>query len=179
MPLVTLLLIFLTGSDVLGGPICPPPGQAPIRPPSGEPPIRPPSGEPQPSSEDASPALGALAGRVRLAGGALPGPTAVENTTDPANCGQGHTLEDLLVSAESRGTGNVILSLSGVPVSEVPPVEPRRVDRSRRRSLTPRGPRPAEEPQRVNEVGGREVGVQPEAEGRTPAQGVGVLVGRR
>ena len=31
------------------------------------------------------------------------------------------------MSAESRGIGNVILSLSGVPLSEVPPVEPRRL----------------------------------------------------
>ncbi len=104
MPLAALLLIFLAG--VCGG-------------------LE--AGEPEPSGRDASPALGVLAGRVRLAGDALPGPTPVENTTDPTNCGQGHTLEDLLVSAESRGIGNVILSLSGVPASEVPPVEPRRL----------------------------------------------------
>ncbi|MCP3963992.1 MAG: hypothetical protein GY719_39670 [bacterium] len=110
MPFVALLLIFLAGvSSGLAVPIGPPPG------------------EPEPPGEGASPALGALAGRVRLAGDALPGPTPVENTTDPADCGQGHTLEDLLVSAESRGIGNVILSLSGVPASEVPPVEPRRL----------------------------------------------------
>ncbi len=61
---------------------------------------------------------GALAGRVRLTGDALPGPTPVENTTDPDNCGHAHTLEDLLVSATSRGVRNVILSLSGVEAGE-------------------------------------------------------------
>ncbi len=107
MPLAALLLIFLAGVS----------GSLAV-------PIRPPPGEPEPSGENASPALGALDGRVRLAGDALPRPTPVENTTDPANCGQGHTLEDLLVSAESRGLGNVILSLSDVPAGQIPPFEP-------------------------------------------------------
>ncbi len=109
MPLVALLLILLAGDFDLAVAICPPPGEL------------------EPSGENASPALGALAGRVRLAGDALPRPTPVENTTDPAACGQEHTLEDFLVSAESRGIGNVILSLSGVPANQVPPIEPRRL----------------------------------------------------
>jgi len=77
------------------------------------------------AGDRAPPRLGALAGQVRLAGDALPQPTPVENATDPADCGQGHTLEDLLVSPESRGIANVILSLSGVPAEQIPPFEPR------------------------------------------------------
>ncbi len=70
------------------------------------------------ADEPTPPELGVLAGQVRLTGDTLPGPTPVENTTDPDNCGHAHTLEDLLVSATTRGVRNVILSLSGVDAGE-------------------------------------------------------------
>lgn len=79
------------------------------------------------SGEDAAPTLGALVGRVRLAGDAAVGPTPVRNATDPAACGEEQSLEDLLVSAENRGVSNVILSVDGVPASKVPSLAPRRL----------------------------------------------------
>lgn len=58
--------------------------------------------------------LGALEGTVRLNAGPVPAPTRVENSTDPETCGRHHTLEDLLVSAQTLGIENVILSVEGV-----------------------------------------------------------------
>ncbi len=55
-----------------------------------------------------------MAGTVRLAEGIELEPTRIANTTDPEICGEGHTLEDILVS-ENRGIKNVIVSVRGVP----------------------------------------------------------------
>lgn len=73
-------------------------------------------------------AASALVGRVRLAGDGPAVPTPVRNTTDPVACGEEHTLEDLVVSAESRGVAHVILSLSGVAERAVPEVAPGRLE---------------------------------------------------
>ena len=62
-----------------------------------------------------TPAGGSVQGTVRLAEGIEIEPTHIRNTTDPEICGQGHTLEDLLVS-DTRGLANVIVSVHGVPV---------------------------------------------------------------
>ncbi len=64
--------------------------------------------------------LGALEGVVRLGGRERPGPTRVENTTDPAICGESQTLEDLLVS-EGGGIQNVLVAVRGVPRIPNPP----------------------------------------------------------
>ncbi len=63
---------------------------------------------------------GTLEGWVRLAGNALPQPTPVENTTDPKVCGRAQTLEDILVSANTRGIQNAIVALKGLPASKIP-----------------------------------------------------------
>ena len=71
--------------------------------------------------------FGALEEVVRLAGNELPQPTRVANTTDPKVCGQMQTLEDFLVSAETRGIRNVIVALKDVPASKIPASRPRRL----------------------------------------------------
>lgn len=68
--------------------------------------------------------FGALEGIVRLAGGEVPSPTSVENTTDPTVCGQMQTLADLLVSSDNRGLQNVVIALTDVPKEKIPPVQP-------------------------------------------------------
>ena len=83
------------------------------------------NGAQEDSSNDGRPtspgSSGSLEGLVRLLGeGAPPTATMVENTTDPEECGREHSLEDLLVSARTRGIQNVILSLSGVAAEKVP-----------------------------------------------------------
>ena len=70
--------------------------------------------------------LGALEGFVRLAGDLVPHPTYVKNTTDPLVCGQMQSLEDLLISTVDRGVKNVIVALTDVPVSKIPPLTPSR-----------------------------------------------------
>jgi len=71
--------------------------------------------ESQPQSIDPPKKHGTLEGFVRLAGNALPGPTRIENTTDPKVCGKLQTLGDLLVSPESHGIQNVIVALKETP----------------------------------------------------------------
>ncbi len=68
--------------------------------------------------------LGALEGFVQLAGDLVPHPTPVKNTTDPLVCGQMQSLEDLLISVRDRGVKNVIVTLTDVPVSKIPPLTP-------------------------------------------------------
>ncbi len=71
--------------------------------------------ESQPPSVGLSKDRGTLEGFVRLAGNALPGPTRIENTTDPQVCGRLQTLEDLLVSPKTHGIQNVIVALKDLP----------------------------------------------------------------
>lgn len=71
--------------------------------------------------------LGALEGFVHLAGGEIPSPTTVENTTDPEVCGREHTLEDLVVATENRGVRYTIATLVGVPQDRVAGRLPQRV----------------------------------------------------
>ena len=73
------------------------------------------------------PGLGTLEGFVRLAGDVVPPPTGVENTTDPAVCGQTQTLEDLLVSARGGGIQNVIVALADGPAPKIPALQPGRL----------------------------------------------------
>jgi plastocyanin len=72
-------------------------------------------------------ATGALEGFVRLAGESLPGATRVQNTTDPEACGLEHSLEDLLVSEETRGVQHVIAALVDVPAGRVSTGSPERL----------------------------------------------------
>ena len=70
---------------------------------------------------------GALEGFVRLAGESRPASTRVRNTTDPEACGLEHSLEDLLVSAETRGVQHVIATLVDVPTDGVRDRPPQRL----------------------------------------------------
>lgn len=67
---------------------------------------------------------GAIEGVVRFIGSELPAPTRIENTTDPGVCGRGHTLEEIVVSAEDRGVRNAIIAIGGMPETAIPRVEP-------------------------------------------------------
>lgn len=70
---------------------------------------------------------GTIAGVVRLNTPEAPGPTRVENTTDPAVCGRSHTLEDLMVSAKTRGIAHAIVALEDVAPDNTPQASPRRL----------------------------------------------------
>ncbi len=72
-------------------------------------------------------ATGALEGFVRLAGESLPASTRVQNTTDPEACGLEHSLDDLLVSPETRGIQHVIATLVGVPTDRITAGPPQRL----------------------------------------------------
>lgn len=80
--------------------------------------------EPEPSSPRPA---GAIEGVVRLEGDEVPTPTRVENTTDPAICGRGQTLDDLVVSGENRGIRYAIAALTGVRDASFPIPSPERV----------------------------------------------------
>ncbi|MFQ5630923.1 MAG: hypothetical protein ACE5I1_19300 [bacterium] len=77
-----------------------------------------------PALTDSSLFRGAVEGVVRLRGKAIPQSTRVENTTDPAICGKVQSLEDILVSPESRGIKNAIVALTNVPASKIPAHQP-------------------------------------------------------
>jgi hypothetical protein len=64
---------------------------------------------------------GAVEGVVRLNAPRVPGPTRVENTTDPAVCGRSHTLEDLVVSPTTKGVAHAIVALEDAPPERTPP----------------------------------------------------------
>ena len=68
--------------------------------------------------------FGDLEGFVRLVGDAVPQATQVKNTTDPSVCEQMQSLEDLIISAVDQGVKNVIVTLTDVPVSKIPPLRP-------------------------------------------------------
>ncbi len=80
---------------------------------------------PEPSTAES--AWGAVEGVVRFVGAALPAPTRVENTTDPAICGREQTLDDLVVSKENRGIRHAIVALAGVRDGSFPTPSPERV----------------------------------------------------
>ena len=67
---------------------------------------------------------GILEGVVRLSAGPVPLPRQVENTTDPEVCGRLQSLDDLLVSSDLRGVENVIVSLAGPLLDDLPAPEP-------------------------------------------------------
>lgn len=77
--------------------------------------------------QGATSTAGTLEGTVRLTAPMAPGSTRVENTTDPAVCGRSHTLEDLVVSAKTRGIASAIVALEDVPADKVPPTAPGRL----------------------------------------------------
>ncbi len=77
--------------------------------------------------QEAGTRLGTLEGLVRFAGGAIPRPTQVANTTDPGVCSDLQSLEDLLISARTRGIQNVIVALADVPQSAVLASSPERL----------------------------------------------------
>jgi len=52
---------------------------------------------------------------VRFIGKELPAPTRIDNTTDPEVCGRGHTLEEIVVSAEDRGVQHAIIAIGKQP----------------------------------------------------------------
>ena len=70
---------------------------------------------------------GAVEGVVRLNTPKVPGPTRVDNTTDPAVCGRSHTLEDLVVSPTTQGVAHAIVALEDVPRARTPATAPRRL----------------------------------------------------
>jgi plastocyanin len=72
-------------------------------------------------------ATGTIEGVVRLGGHDLPTPTSIENTTDPAVCGRGQTLDDLVVSADNRGIRYAIVALVDVPEAAIPAADPGRL----------------------------------------------------
>jgi plastocyanin len=61
---------------------------------------------------------------VRFIGSELPAPTRIENTTDPEVCGRGHTLEEIVISAEDRGVQHAIIAIGDMPETAIPRVEP-------------------------------------------------------
>lgn len=63
---------------------------------------------------------GRLEGMVRWGGDAIPSPTRVTNTTDPEVCGRAQTLEDMVVSHETRGIAHVIVALKDAPQERAP-----------------------------------------------------------
>ena len=66
---------------------------------------------------------GVIEGRVLFDGARIPYSTKVENTTDPDHCGRLHSLENIIVSPETRGVKNAIVALVDVALpenSEVP-----------------------------------------------------------
>lgn len=67
---------------------------------------------------------GVIVGVVRLGGDVLPEPTQVQNTTDPEICGEVQSRQDLRVSAATRGVRDVIVAVTGLSPSEVPPAPP-------------------------------------------------------
>ncbi|MFQ5705354.1 MAG: carboxypeptidase regulatory-like domain-containing protein [Gemmatimonadales bacterium] len=71
--------------------------------------------------------LGSVEGFVRLAGQETPSPTTVENSTDPEVCGRLHSLDDLVISHESRAVRYVIAALVDVPKDRVPAHVPSRL----------------------------------------------------
>lgn len=66
------------------------------------------------NAPDASEPGSVVVGTVRLDESIALEPTRIENTTDPEICGEGQTLEDVLVSGE-RGLQNVIVSVRDAP----------------------------------------------------------------
>lgn len=76
---------------------------------------------------DGTAGAGAVEGVVRLNTPKVPGPTRVDNTTDPAVCGRSHTLEDLVVSPTTKGVAHAIVALEDVPRERTPPTAPRRL----------------------------------------------------
>lgn len=70
---------------------------------------------------------GAVEGVIRLNTPKAPGPTRVDNTTDPAVCGRSHTLEDLVVSPATKGVAHAIVALEDVPRERTPPTAPGRL----------------------------------------------------
>lgn len=77
------------------------------------------AGSPFTSQRSAPPAApgGSLEGVVRVAaGGPVPGPTRIENTTDPVICGRSHRLEDLIVHPDTRGVAHAIAVVEGAGV---------------------------------------------------------------
>jgi plastocyanin len=64
-----------------------------------------------------SPAIsGVLEGEVFYEGSPIPHSTVVENTTDPQDCGGTQSLGNILISPDSQGIKNVIVTLHGVPL---------------------------------------------------------------
>ena len=68
--------------------------------------------------------FGLLEGVVRLSAGTAPPPRQVVNTTDPEVCGRIQSLVDLLDSPDGRGIANVIVSLAGPSLDDLPAPEP-------------------------------------------------------
>ncbi|MFQ5777448.1 MAG: carboxypeptidase regulatory-like domain-containing protein [Terriglobia bacterium] len=83
---------------------------------SPRPQAQPGAGMHPPTPSSARAASGILAGRVLFAGAEIPQPTQVENTTDPAECGELHSLEDVIISRKNGGIKNVIVAVKGVPL---------------------------------------------------------------
>lgn len=81
-----------------------------------------------PSLADAQRSLtGTIEGTVSVGGTTIPSSTRVENSTDPEVCGIEHSLQDLVVSPETRGVRYTIVTIEGVEDGRVPSHEPERL----------------------------------------------------
>ena len=74
--------------------------------------------EKAPAATTSLTASGVLEGEVLFEGSQIPQSTVVENTTDPQDCGGTQSLENFLISPESQGIKNVIVTLQDVPLPE-------------------------------------------------------------
>lgn len=68
-----------------------------------------------PVARPISPDVGAIEGRVLFQGEEIPRSVRVRNTTDPHECGEVQSLENILVSP-NREIGNTVISVRDVPV---------------------------------------------------------------
>ena len=55
---------------------------------------------------------GIIEGRITFEGPKIRGPSIIENVTDPEFCGIRHSLEDVLISATSRGIRDVVVAVA-------------------------------------------------------------------
>ncbi len=62
--------------------------------------------------------IGVVEGQVLFAGTEIPQGTKVENTTDPDNCGKVHSLENIIVSRDSLGIQNAIVTFADVALPD-------------------------------------------------------------
>lgn len=79
----------------------------------------------EPAPQDgASTRTGTIQGRVVFQGDPIPRPTEIENGTDPEACGSRQSYRDFLISPQTRGIQNVVVSLGDVTFPSLPSPQP-------------------------------------------------------